>query len=578
VIELTTVVQFAEGRVREPEFDPNYLREWAKLADDPTNRDEWDKLWSRFGTHVIDTFILGGKLEMMYATNAERDTSGSQTASSRAAELSTSLEASASVSGSYGAVSGSASGSVSSQESDSASHESGQSNLIGAESTDEKCTIFATGGMVSAKGCQSKVAFAEESSSWAGSLVGASNVLPLSGRPILSLMVEMGVKQDDPAHVAHRAAVLGRHIQTLEADPDKGIEEYIGLLKVASQKLKAWLGKDTPNSFTILNNPPSPPPPSAQCEGDCNRCEGNCNRDEDCAHGLMCYTRDDASLVPGCDGTGITGWDYCTVPKLQLVRSRQPVQGERLEACQGHCNSDDECGAGLKCFHRINSYDPVPGCQGMGGSMQVDSGLYHGHVIHYAIDYCVDSFTIDSSAGKDGQVDGGAKLRMCQGDCDKDSDCEYGLHCFKRDGFSQVPHCEGEGTYDWDYCTATTQMDLNSPRLMPALHSGEDGQVDGGVEALPSPPPPPGHRFELIDSGKCGASTLLSEDDCQNAASKLGKVYKGRSQPEYNFPRGCFEFQQQGTGGGVYWKSTTDGVDSDSHPGYAQAICDATPN
>lgn len=49
-----------------------------------------------------------------------------------------------------------------------------------------------------------------------------------------------------------------------------------------------------------------------------------------------------------------------------------------------------------------------------------------------------------------------AKLTLCQGDCDSDSDCVEPNKCFKR-GFSEpVPGCTGDGKPDWDYCFAGT--------------------------------------------------------------------------------------------------------------------------
>lgn len=43
-------------------------------------------------------------------------------------------------------------------------------------------------------------------------------------------------------------------------------------------------------------------------------------------------------------------------------------------------------------------------------------------------------------------------LGCCEGDCDKDSDCESGLKCFKRNRFQHVPGCSGSGKRGKDYC------------------------------------------------------------------------------------------------------------------------------
>jgi hypothetical protein len=44
------------------------------------------------------------------------------------------------------------------------------------------------------------------------------------------------------------------------------------------------------------------------------------------------------------------------------------------------------------------------------------------------------------------------KLKLCQGDCDVDSDCESGLKCFQRLDMEDIPGCSGKGSDDWDYC------------------------------------------------------------------------------------------------------------------------------
>lgn len=45
-------------------------------------------------------------------------------------------------------------------------------------------------------------------------------------------------------------------------------------------------------------------------------------------------------------------------------------------------------------------------------------------------------------------------LKLCQGDCDSDFDCQGGLVCFQRNAQQAVPGCRG-GEQDWsltDYC------------------------------------------------------------------------------------------------------------------------------
>jgi hypothetical protein len=40
-------------------------------------------------------------------------------------------------------------------------------------------------------------------------------------------------------------------------------------------------------------------------------CEGDCDYDSDCDAGLRCFQRDGYESVPGCSGSGKKGWDYC---------------------------------------------------------------------------------------------------------------------------------------------------------------------------------------------------------------------------------------------------------------------------
>merc|ERR1712085_57349 len=47
---------------------------------------------------------------------------------------------------------------------------------------------------------------------------------------------------------------------------------------------------------------------------------------------------------------------------------------------------------------------------------------------------------------------GGRAGSVCEGDCDRESDCNDGLYCFQRDGYTPVPGCKGTGKNNWDYC------------------------------------------------------------------------------------------------------------------------------
>ena len=92
-------------------------------------------------------------------------------------------------------------------------------------------------------------------------------------------------------------------------------------------------------------------------------CEGDCDQDEQCIGSLVCFQRKGLTVVPGCDGEGRSGSDYCREPDppdptasptlstsptatkapvglfdLEIVTSNDP-----LGNCQGDCDSDADC-------------------------------------------------------------------------------------------------------------------------------------------------------------------------------------------------------------------------------------------
>ena len=127
-------------------------------------------------------------------------------------------------------------------------------------------------------------------------------------------------------------------------------------------------------------------------ERPCSECQGDCNEDTDvrtnfativspysfvlltflqCEGSLECYRRpgDYGTPVPGCQGRGTLGHDYCYEPSMWVLRLRTPhcSTGDPCDVCQGDCNSDSECKGDLKCFQR--SYletTIVPGCNNLG--------------------------------------------------------------------------------------------------------------------------------------------------------------------------------------------------------------------
>ena len=85
-------------------------------------------------------------------------------------------------------------------------------------------------------------------------------------------------------------------------------------------------------------------------------CHGDCDEDTDCADGLHCYMREDIEEVPGCQGSGESGKDYCFKPTpIDLIikgDNNDPEHAFPLMSCQGDCDEDSDCGDGLYCSSR----------------------------------------------------------------------------------------------------------------------------------------------------------------------------------------------------------------------------------
>ena len=202
----------------------------------------------------------------------------------------------------------------------------------------------------------------------------------------------------------------------------------------------------------------------------CGNCEGDCDRDSHCMGDLKCYDRrkskgNEDGDIPGCMGTGRTGWDYCYMsteedsptdpPSTSLTLTNVSPECSKdspCPVCHGDCDNDDQCAGTLKCYDRRSSLGnqngPVPGCEGTGRT---------GH------DYCYQP-TEDTTSGtaptaapnqslsltdKKPQCSKDSPCDKCAGDCDNDDECTGNLQCFQRFGKSalmEVPGCGGTGT------------------------------------------------------------------------------------------------------------------------------------
>ena len=115
-----------------------------------------------------------------------------------------------------------------------------------------------------------------------------------------------------------------------------------------------------------------------------------------------------------------------------------PAELFPLQLCQGDCDNDGECAGDLGCFQRGRN-QAVYGCSG---------GLEDGS----SADFCYDTTGHLHKWGNNGLPAENFPLKACQGDCDRDSECDTGLRCFQRGAYEPVPGCEGAGASNIDYC------------------------------------------------------------------------------------------------------------------------------
>ena len=212
-----------------------------------------------------------------------------------------------------------------------------------------------------------------------------------------------------------------------------------------------------------------------------SECEGHCDYHWQCADALQCIKRDgNQTPVPGCDGLGKAGVNYCADPSKPIV---QPVDasdetrlvrpededesGTEAEAdsikallesadvqtgivpdsvavtyvgaskdlqplllgnCQGHCNSDDHCRPGLRCLN-LPGQTYIPGCEGQ----LEDTGVavcYDRAAAGVDFDNIPeDSETLLFVGKRNDGKNYDKQLGKCMGDCRVDNDCRGEYSC-----------------------------------------------------------------------------------------------------------------------------------------------------
>jgi hypothetical protein len=336
-------------------------------------------------------------------------------------------------------------------------------------------------------------------------------------------------------------------------------------------------------------------------------CEGDCDSDTDCEEGLSCFQRSDVEAVPGCDGAGLSGKDYCYDARKPLTTGTGPVLGQ----CEGNCATSNDCDWGLNCFERTGT-EAVPSCSGEGVSgnnycytpppgelvisgnnndpasafplqlcegdcdedfdcdgdmicLQRNSGDPVGECTgtpQSSNDYCVSrpspTFLIYKYDDDEPTSFQNYKLGECEGDCDSDDDCQPGLVCFQRDGFTDVPGCSGSGDSSRDYCIRVIV----------------DVPTEAPVTRAPTPPVPsdvtyrPGEATVFMAGLKL--STGLSARVIAETGTKVQFDTGGESTKDFHtVPDGAGVFLNEETGGYAY---VTNSEDSDINYGGVGAI------
>ncbi|KAL7437270.1 hypothetical protein ACHAXM_005573 [Skeletonema potamos] len=96
----------------------------------------------------------------------------------------------------------------------------------------------------------------------------------------------------------------------------------------------------------------------------CSECEGDCDMDSHCMDGLKCFSRDDGSVnaVPGCNGLGTPGMDYCFNPNSPSI---QPIPSSTGDATADPSPQSSGCSAEVRtCPGGMIIYqDPNNNCE-----------------------------------------------------------------------------------------------------------------------------------------------------------------------------------------------------------------------
>mmetsp|Transcript_877 Transcript_877/g.1838 ORF Transcript_877/g.1838 Transcript_877/m.1838 type:complete len:346 (+) Transcript_877:174-1211(+) len=157
------------------------------------------------------------------------------------------------------------------------------------------------------------------------------------------------------------------------------------------------------------------------------------------------------------------------------IRDRNMLSEYPLDRCRGDCDGDEDCKGNLICFQR-KSYESVPGCRG-------------GNKDATSTDYCIDPKYIAPVNNNDfpelkylgrNPTTNSFPLQECEGDCDKNSDCDTGLICLQRrhENSGSIPGCRGLDDSLVDYCVKSSFLYQNEqPKSPPSPSNAKSLEV-----------------------------------------------------------------------------------------------------
>ncbi|GAX29568.1 hypothetical protein FisN_24Lh020 [Fistulifera solaris] len=200
--------------------------------------------------------------------------------------------------------------------------------------------------------------------------------------------------------------------------------------------------------------------------------------------------------------------------KLQVTaRNFGRNHNGNLGLCEGHCVTNADCRSGFTCFKR-DAGDDAPGC------------TLSDRLLASRVDFCVagnpPDVTFPTPVAAPIQVpptssngttrasyvgnDNVSNLGLCQGDCDRDSDCAQGLKCHQRNRGQEAPGC-----------TLNRSL-MNSDNDFCVRNDSSNGGDGGGNGETPTPPAPVASPVRSPPSGGSFALKLYWEPgyDWQN--------------------------------------------------------------